>query len=107
MIVQACLNGARAPDYHPRLPVSTEGLVADGWAAIKAGAAELHLHVRGPESVESLGPEHVDATITALRERLPGTLMGISTGAWIERDDDRRLGMIDGGGSCPTTLRSI
>jgi phage terminase large subunit GpA-like protein len=23
MIVQACLNGARAPDYHPRLPVGT------------------------------------------------------------------------------------
>jgi uncharacterized protein (DUF849 family) len=38
----------------------------------------------------------VDATITALRERVPGTLIGISTGAWIERDDDRRLVMIDG-----------
>jgi uncharacterized protein (DUF849 family) len=96
MIVQACLNGARAPDYHPRLPVSTEALVADGWAAAKAGAAELHLHVRGPDGVESLAPGRVDATITALRDRLPGTLIGISTGAWIERDDDRRLVMIDG-----------
>ena len=96
MIVQACLNGGRAPDYHPRLPVSTEALVADGWAAAKAGAAELHLHVRGPDGVESLAPGRVDATITALRERLPGTLIGISTGAWIERDDDRRLAMVDG-----------
>jgi uncharacterized protein (DUF849 family) len=96
MIVQACLNGARTPDYHPRLPVSTEALVADGWAAVEAGAAELHLHVRGPDGVESLAPEHVDATISALRDRLPGTLIGISTGAWIERDDDRRLLMIDG-----------
>jgi uncharacterized protein (DUF849 family) len=96
MIVQACLNGARAPDYHPRLPVSIEALVADGRAAIKAGAAELHLHVRGPDGVESLAPDHVDATMTALREHLPGTLIGISTGAWIERDDDRRMVMIDG-----------
>jgi uncharacterized protein (DUF849 family) len=96
MIVQACLNGARTPDYHPRLPVSIEALVADGWAAVKAGAAELHLHVRGPDGVESLAPEHVDTTITALRGRLSGTLIGISTGAWIERDDDRRLVMIDG-----------
>jgi uncharacterized protein (DUF849 family) len=96
MIVQACLNGARAPDYHPRLPVSTQALVADGWAAVKAGAAELHLHVRRPDGMESLAREHVDATITALRERLPGTLIGISTGAWIEHDDDRRLAMIDG-----------
>jgi uncharacterized protein (DUF849 family) len=38
----------------------------------------------------------VDATVTALRDRLPGTLIGISTGAWIEGDDDRRLVMIDG-----------
>jgi uncharacterized protein (DUF849 family) len=96
MIVQACLNGARAPDYHPRLPVSIEALVADGWAVVKAGAAELHLHVRGPDGAESLAPEHVDATITMLRHRLPGTLIGISTGAWIERDDDRRLATIDG-----------
>jgi uncharacterized protein (DUF849 family) len=96
MIIQACLNGARAPDYHPRMPVGIEALVADGQDAVKAGAAELHLHVRGPDGVESLAPEHVDATITALRERLPGTLIGISTGAWIERDDDRRLVMIDG-----------
>jgi uncharacterized protein (DUF849 family) len=96
MIVRACLNGARAPDDHPRLPISTEALVADGWAAIKAGAAELHLHVRSPDGVDSLAPEHVDATITALRDHLPGTRIGISTGAWIERDDDRRLVMIDG-----------
>jgi uncharacterized protein (DUF849 family) len=96
MIVQACLNGARPPDYHPRLPVSTEALVADGRAVVKAGAAELHLHVRGPDGVESLAPVHVDAAITALRSCLPGTLIGISTGAWIEGDDDRRLVMIDG-----------
>jgi uncharacterized protein (DUF849 family) len=96
MIVQACLNGARAPEYHPRLPVSTEALAADGWAVVKAGAAELHVHVRGPDGVESLAPEHVHATITALRDRRPGTVIGISTGAWIERDDDRRLVTIDG-----------
>jgi uncharacterized protein (DUF849 family) len=71
MIVQACLNGARAPDYHPRLPVGIEAVVADGLAAVKAGAAELHLHVRGPDGVESLAPEHVNATMTALREHLP------------------------------------
>lgn len=64
-------------------------------ATVKAGAAELHLHVRGPDGVESLAPEHVDATITALRTRVPGTLIGISTGSWIEGDDDRRLAAID------------
>jgi uncharacterized protein (DUF849 family) len=64
--------------------------------AVAAGAAELHLHVRGPDGAESLAPEAVDATVAALRARLPGTLIGISTGTWIERDDDRRLAMIAG-----------
>ena len=66
-----------------------------------AGAAELHLHVRGPDGAESLAPEAVDATVAALRARLPGTLIGISTGAWIEKDEDRRLAMIAGWSELP------
>ena len=96
MIVQACLNGARSPDYHPRLPVTVEAIVEEAVAAVTAGAAELHLHVRGPDGAESLAPAAVDATVAALRPRLPGTLIGVSTGAWIERDDDCRLAMIAG-----------
>ncbi|MEK0083085.1 3-keto-5-aminohexanoate cleavage protein [Benzoatithermus flavus] len=96
MIVQACLNGARPRDFHPRLPVTVAAIVADAVEAVAAGAAELHLHVRGADGAESLAPAAVDATLAALRDRLPGTLIGISTGAWIEQDDDRRLAMIDG-----------
>jgi uncharacterized protein (DUF849 family) len=96
MIIQACLNGARPRDYHPRLPVTIDAIAEDAVDAVAAGAAELHLHVRGPEGAESLAPEAVDATVAALRARLPGTLIGISTGTWIERDDDRRLAMIAG-----------
>ena len=44
MIVHAHLNGARTPDYHPCLPVSIEGLVADGPAGVTAGAAELYAY---------------------------------------------------------------
>ena len=52
---------------------------------------EIHLHVRVPSGRESLAPADVDATMAAVRAAVPGTLVGISTGAWIERDDDRRL----------------
>jgi len=38
--------------------------------------------------------KNVDATIAALKRALPGTLIGISTGAWIEKDDDRSLGYV-------------
>ena len=101
MIVQACLNGARPRDYHPRLPVTPAALAEDAAEAVTAGAAEIHLHVRGPDGAESLAPEAVDATVAALRARLPGTLVGVSTGAWIERDEDRRLALIDGWGELP------
>jgi uncharacterized protein (DUF849 family) len=96
MIIQACLNGARPRDYHPRLPVTIDAIAEDAVDAVAAGAAELHLHVRGPDGAESLTPEAVDATVAALRTRLPGTLIGISTGAWIEQNDDRRLALIAG-----------
>ena len=54
MIVQACLNGARPTGYHPRLPTSAAALAEDGASCILAGAAELHVHPRGPDGRESL-----------------------------------------------------
>jgi uncharacterized protein (DUF849 family) len=92
MIIQACLNGGLPPSYHPAIPVTIPALVEDGRKVITAGACELHLHVRGEDGLESLAPNNVDATITALKTALPGTLIGISTGAWIEKADDRSLG---------------
>ncbi len=95
MLVQACLNGARRHGYHPRLPLTPEALAADARECVRAGATELHLHVRGPDGAESLAPAAVDATVAAIRAAVPGTLVGVSTGAWIEGDDDRRLAMIE------------
>jgi uncharacterized protein (DUF849 family) len=87
MIVQACLNGARRSDFHPRLPLTAEAMADDAAACIAAGAAELHLHARGPDGRESLSA--VDATILVVRRACPGTLIGVSTGAWIEKDEAR------------------
>lgn len=91
MIVQACLNGHHPPNYHPGLPVTIQALVEDGRQVVAAGASELHIHVRDQNGLESLQPDRVDATMRALKAELPGTLIGISTGAWIEKDDDRLL----------------
>jgi uncharacterized protein (DUF849 family) len=87
MIIQACVNGARPNDYHPKLPVSAEAVALDGASCISAGAAELHIHPRGPDGRESLMA--VDEAIRAVRIRCPGTLVGVSTGAWIEGDEQR------------------
>jgi uncharacterized protein (DUF849 family) len=87
MIIQACVNGARPNDYHPKLPVTAEAVALDGASCISAGAAELHIHPRGPDGRESLMA--VDEAIRAVRIRCPGTLVGVSTGAWIEGDEKR------------------
>ncbi len=94
MIVQACLNGARPMGYHPHLPVSAARLAEDASAVVRAGAGEIHLHVRDDAGGESLAPAAVDATLAAVRAAVPGTLVGVSTGEWIERDEDRRLAHI-------------
>ncbi|MEW6631402.1 MAG: 3-keto-5-aminohexanoate cleavage protein [Pseudomonadota bacterium] len=96
MIVQACINGARAADFHPALPLDAHAMARDGAASIAAGAAELHVHARGADGRESLAPEAMDRTIHGLRRACPGTLIGVSTGAWIEKDDRRTLAAIAG-----------
>src|SRR5258707_6950225 len=62
-------------------------MALDGAACVAAGSAELHLHPRGPDGRESLSV--VDATILAVRRACPGTLVGVSTGAWIENSEEQ------------------
>jgi uncharacterized protein (DUF849 family) len=90
MIVQACLNGSRDASFHPGVPTTPAAIVTDAVAAVAAGAGELHIHIRDDDGRETLEPAVVDRTIAALRDACPGTLIGISTGQWIERDDVRR-----------------
>ncbi|KAA3451463.1 3-keto-5-aminohexanoate cleavage enzyme [Mesorhizobium sp. SARCC-RB16n] len=85
MIVQACINGGRPKIFHPLLPLTIDAMARD--AAVAAGAAELHVHPRGADEKESLAA--VDDTIRAIRRACPGTVVGVSTGAWIEGDEDR------------------
>ncbi|NKL79758.1 3-keto-5-aminohexanoate cleavage protein [Rhizobium leguminosarum] len=86
MIVQACINGARPSDFHPLLPQTIDAMVRDAAASVAAGAAELHVHPRGANGRESLA---VDDTVGAIRSACPGTLIGVSTGAWIEGDREK------------------
>jgi uncharacterized protein (DUF849 family) len=85
MIVQACINGARRGDFHAALPLTAEAMARDAAACVAAGAAELHIHPRGADGRESLAA--VEATIPLVRRACPGTLVGVSTGAWIENDE--------------------
>jgi uncharacterized protein (DUF849 family) len=87
MIIQACINGRREPDFHSSLPLTVSDMARDVIAVVDAGANELHVHARDEHGRESLSA--VDDTVSAIRRACPGTLVGVSTAAWIEADATR------------------
>jgi uncharacterized protein (DUF849 family) len=98
-LLQVALNGPRARDEHPALPVTADALAADAAACAAAGAGAVHLHPRDADGEETLDPEVVDATVRVVRAacRVP---VGVSTGAWILPDGAARLAAV-GGWSAP------
>jgi len=93
MIVQACLNGARAADFHPNLPLTAAAMARQGAACVAEGAAELHIHPRDAEGRESLAA--VDDTMRLVRQACPGIPVGVSTAEWIEGEASRTLRRIE------------
>lgn len=96
MILQAAINGARKASEHRALPVTPDEIVADSVAVVRAGVNEIHLHLRNAQGAETLQAIAVDPLMTALRKGLPGTLLGVSTGVWIEGDHGRTVACIGG-----------
>jgi len=87
VLLQACLNGARAPGSHPALPVTPEALARDAAACVVAGARSLHVHPRGPDGRETLAADAVGAAVAAIRAAVPGVELSLTTGLWITWGD--------------------
>jgi uncharacterized protein (DUF849 family) len=92
LLLEAALNGGRAPAAHPGVPVSPAELAAAAGEAAVAGAQAVHFHVRGADGRESLAPADVAAAVTEVRAR--GVPFGVSTGAWIIPDPAERLAVV-------------
>jgi uncharacterized protein (DUF849 family) len=92
-LLQAALNGALARAVHPAVPVSAQELARDAVACVAAGAAAIHLHPRGDNGRETLDAAVVDSVVRLVREAC-GVPVGVSTGAWIEPDVDRRVALV-------------
>ena len=71
-VLQACLNGARAPGEHPALPLTPAQLAADARACVAAGARSLHMHPRDASGAESLDADDIAAALWAVRAAVPG-----------------------------------
>ncbi|MFG2059977.1 3-keto-5-aminohexanoate cleavage protein [Micromonospora sp. NPDC048871] len=93
-MLQGCLNGNRARDSHPALPLSPAELAADAARCAGLGVAAVHVHPRTAEGVESLRPEVVADALVAIRAAVPGLPVGVSTGAWMEPDPQARVAAV-------------
>jgi uncharacterized protein (DUF849 family) len=93
ILLEAALNGGRAPSDHPAVPVSPGQLGAAAAEAAKAGAEAVHFHVRGADGRESLAATDVARAVAEVRRH--GVPFGISTGAWIIADPGRRLAAVE------------
>jgi uncharacterized protein (DUF849 family) len=95
VLVKACLNGSRRRTEHEALPISAQELALDAARAVGAGAGALHVHPRLADGTETLGADPIGRAIAEIRTACPGTPVGLSTGAWIERDPRRRLAQVE------------
>jgi uncharacterized protein (DUF849 family) len=75
----------------PSLPVTPETIAEQAVAAVQAGAANIHLHARDPETGRpSPEPEHFRVSIEALRSRTDAVI-NITTGGSSDMTVDQRL----------------
>ncbi len=88
-MLQVALNGGRTKADHHEVPITPTELARDALRCKRVGATEVHLHPRAPSSEETLDPAIVDATVAEVRS-VSGLPVGVSTGAWIEPDPERR-----------------
>lgn len=93
-MLQACLNGSRNRGDHPAVPHTPEEISMDAQKTVQAGAAELHIHIRNERGKESLEAFDVSRTLLALRERVPGIPIGISTAWSILPDSSLRMQLL-------------
>ena len=84
MAIKACLNGGRARDEHPAVPISPEELAGDARAVREAGAFAVHVHPRDARGAETLAAAHCEAAIAAIRAATPGLPVGLSTSEAID-----------------------
>jgi uncharacterized protein (DUF849 family) len=93
-MIQAALNGSRAPAEHPAIPRAPEELAAEARAAVDAGATVVHVHPYDEERVESLSSEPCAKALQAIRRACPGVPISLTTSAGIVPDSRRRLELV-------------
>jgi uncharacterized protein (DUF849 family) len=91
-IISCAVTGSiHTPSMSPHLPITPAQIAEQAVAAVRAGAAVIHLHARDPQTGRpSPDPEHFREAIEALRDQTDAVL-NISTGGSSDMTVDQRL----------------
>ncbi|MGH3878501.1 MAG: 3-keto-5-aminohexanoate cleavage protein [Actinophytocola sp.] len=81
------------PDV-PNLPVTLEELVAEAKACEAAGAAMIHVHIRGADAKPTLDLRRLEETVAALRAET-NLVVQLSTGGAVTDPEADRLRVLD------------
>lgn len=88
---KVCLNGARLPGEHPRLPVTAAELARETARVYGAGVDYVHLHVKDGGGADTLDAAPMAEVLGAVRAEVPGVAVGVTTGAWTLPDSRARV----------------
>lgn len=96
LILTAAITGAEtSKEMNPALPVTPEEQAADAKACVEAGAAIIHLHVRGSDGKPSQNLEDFRASIEAIRNACdPKPIIQLSTGGAVGAPMEQRIAPI-------------
>lgn len=78
----------------PALPVTLDELVSTAQACEQAGAALVHVHLRGPDTQPTLDVGYAREAVAALREST-SLVIQLSTGGAVTDPEAARLGVLD------------
>ncbi len=89
--LQAALNGDR---IHPAAPRTPNTIAEAAHAAVKAGAASVHVHAFDDAGRETLDGRRCADVLRAIRSLCPGTPVSLTTSATIIPDPQQRLKVV-------------
>jgi uncharacterized protein (DUF849 family) len=90
-VLQACLNGGRAPGEHPDLPLGPDALAAQAALVWTAGAHGVHVHPRDVSGAETVAPGACAEAVAAIRAAAPLIEVSLTTREAIDPDVERRI----------------
>ena len=92
LIITAAICGAEVTKKHnPAVPYTVAEIGQEAFAAYKAGASIIHLHVRNDDGTPTQGKERFAACIAEIKRLCPDVIIQPSTGGSVGMSEDERL----------------